>query len=141
MTHHRVGVTNYGLTEREIDLVRQANQDLDMRLDGFYRINTDSFECDACGSRIPHNGKAGDDAVQDMFIVEDEVLCRLCADGFLDEDMTGLIKPTKDEDVARIDAQLNAELDREASQMMGKIVGHIRGEADRISGRGTGEGS
>lgn len=121
MTHHRPGVPNFGLTEREVDLVRQVNLDLDMRPDGFFRINNDCFECDACGARLPTNAKGGDDEVSDFYISGEgtgpDILCRLCANGFPDENQTGLINPPPDPDAA-----LNKELDHEATEMMGKIL-------------------
>lgn len=77
---HRRGAVDYGLTEREVDLVRLANLDLNLRPDGWFRIDHACFDCDNCESRIPHNGKA-DDNVSDCYITTtDMIVCRLCVD-------------------------------------------------------------
>jgi hypothetical protein len=122
---------DHSLTEREKSLVWQVNMDLDMRPDGVFRIDRESFHCDSCGSRIPHNGKRDDDNVADYYMsgdgAGDDVLCRLCADGLPDDSQTGQGIPA--------DPRL-------LKAIYGTTTLHDTiGERDRISGRGCGEGS
>lgn len=120
MSHHRVGVTDYQLTERERYLVWLANQDLGLRNDGFFRIDWHCLGCDHCGSRLPHNGKAqthgNNQRVTDMIIDdEDEIVCRLCASGKSDDNMTG-----------QIEAAMNAVEAKQAMTMMEKAMKLLR---------------
>lgn len=72
---------DHQLTEREKALVWAANQDPVTQPDGVFRIDTDSYQCDVCGSRIPHNAKPGYEHVSDFYVTQDEaILCRTCAD-------------------------------------------------------------
>lgn len=73
---------DFKLTDREKDLVRLANIDPGMKPDGFFRIDDDTFQCDMCDSRLPHNAKQDrDQHVTDMYITKDEgTICRLCAE-------------------------------------------------------------
>lgn len=71
---------DYKLTERERRLVWAANQDELYKGDGVFRIDTDTFQCDRCDSRLPHNGKYGKLSLTDVYITNDEgTLCRFCA--------------------------------------------------------------
>lgn len=83
---HRQGIIDFKLTEREQTLQWAANQDPDNKPEGFFRIDTDTFQCDICDSRLPHNGKADrSQHVTDVFITKGGgTLCRLCYDEFPD---------------------------------------------------------
>lgn len=117
MSRHRVGVPDYKLTERERQLVWLANQDLSLRNDGFFRIDWDCIGCDQCGARLPHNAKYGiDEHVTDLVIGdEDEIVCRLCASGRPDDNLTG-----------QIEAAMNQAEDKQATTMMQKVMRLLR---------------
>ena len=72
-------MTKNTLTAREQELVRLANQDPDNVSDGPFYIDANTFDCDRCGTRLPHNGKTGDGHVTACRIQADNgIYCALC---------------------------------------------------------------
>lgn len=76
---HRPNLIDYRLTDREKELLHAASVDPALKGDGTFAIDTDTFQCDRCESRLPHNRKLGLLHVTDCYITTDGgILCRLC---------------------------------------------------------------